>query len=851
MAWKPVEEMGLDAYLSMGFWERFEEVANRFPGLSAFSGTGEELTYGELLDRAEALALRLGKFTRGERGHVVEVEAGLGHCSIVSFLAVIRAGAVILPMDPAFPPDFQKDIRQQAPPSARLEAGQGRGEVVVREGMIPVSGGPASCSPEGPAALLWTSGSTGRPKGILQPGKLFLLDAWNRIRDYRLKPGDRVAWTAPPVLAGPVAMFCFSILAGATLVPVPLKSLDPGTVSGKLRDERIAYFNPPVSYFRHWMKAARENRGALPDLRTLVIGGQAVTWKDLLDARGVLSVGASLVHRYATTETGLVSQAFFRECDPVLEEGCVPLGFPPAGKRVAILGENGSPQPAGEAGEIGVICRYGTLGHWRRPDLDAERFRSLPGGERMFLTGDLGRFRPDGQLELLGRRDGQLKIRGFRVEPAQVESALRGFPGVEDAVLLSWVQPDFPEEKELVAYVVPAGGARLAPDMLRRALRRSLPDFMVPARYVMLQEMPRTRNGKPDRTRLPAPEVSRPDLSSCFVQPRGGVETDLARLWEEVLGVSPVGAEDDFFDLGGHSLSAIRLFSRIEKAFGRDIPLSGLFAARTIRSMARLLEDREGRTGQGAWKCLVPIKVEGGRPRVFIVHGGGGNVLCFARLASRLSGYDVYALQAMGLDRRHMPDLSVGEMSRRYEAEIREVQPAGPYRVIGYSFGGVAAFELALRLQASGDRVSYLGLLDRGTPARSSAPPRGNLLSELWDRGTTRLKFNLRVKAGGLLLGAGLPVPFMEKIYNASISAISRGYSPTGTFLGNVSVFQTEERRREGVAPASGKGWGPYVRGEIRVLPIPGTHHSLLEDPHIQKLVELLQGTLDETLCEA
>jgi acyl-coenzyme A synthetase/AMP-(fatty) acid ligase/thioesterase domain-containing protein/acyl carrier protein len=850
MTWKPVEGMGLDVYLSMGFWERFEDLAGHFPDLSAFSGTEQEMTYGELFDRAEELALKLRKLTRGESGHIVEVAAGLGPRSIVSFLAVIGAGAVILPMDPAFPPDFQEEIRRQAPPAARLEAGQGRGEVTVREGTIPGCPGPVSRSPEGAIALLWTSGSTGRPKGILLPDKLFLLDAWNRIRNYQLKPGDRVAWTAPPVLAGPIAMLCFSILAGATLVPVPLKSLDPGTVSGILREERIAYFNPPVSYFRQWVKAAKGN-GALPDLQTVVIGGQPVGWKDILAARGVLPEGSSLVHRYATTETGLVSQAFFREYDLVREEGSVPLGFPPEGKRVAVLGESGSPQSTGEAGEIAVVCRYGALGHWRRPDLDRERFRNLPGGETMFLTGDLGRFRPDGQLELLGRRDGQLKIRGFRVEPAQVESALRGLPGVEDAVLLSWAQPDFPDEKELVAYVVPAGGARLAPDMLRGALRRSLPDFMVPARYVMLQEMPRTRNGKPDRTRLPDPGVSRPDLSARFVQPRGKTETDLARLWEEVLAVSPVGAEDDFFDLGGHSLSAIRLFSRIEKAYGRDIPLSGLLAARTIRSMATMLEGREGKAGPGSWKCLVPIKVEGGRPRVFIVHGGGGNVLCFARLASRLSGYDVYALQAMGLDRHHLPHFSVGEMSRRYEAEIREVQPTGPYRVIGYSFGGVAAFELALRLQASGDRVPFLSLLDRGTPARSSAPPRGNLLSELWDRGTTRLKFNLRVKAGRMMLSVGLPVPFMEKIYNASISTISRDYEPTGTFLGNATIFQTEERRREGVEPASEKGWGPHVRGDVRVFPIPGTHHSLLEDPHVQKLAELLQAALDETLCEA
>lgn len=835
--------MELDAYLSRGFWERFVEIAGRFPDIPAWSREGESLAYGEILSRAEDLAGQLDKVTHGIRGLVVEVEATLVPGSIVSFLAVLKAGAVILPVDPAFPLDFRQEIRRQVSPIARLEAGDGPGDVFLRQDKIHgPEGPPVPFAPEDAAVLLWTSGSTGKPKGILLPQQAFLLDAWNRVRDYHVRAGDRVAWTAPPVLAGPIGMLCFSLLGGATLVPFPLKSIDAGALSGLLRRERVSYFNPPVSYFRQWM-LAEDGKGSLPDLRTVVLGGQPVSWKDVRAVQGSLSEGAKLVHRYAASEAGLISQAFFDRFDATENEGSVPLGFPPMGKRTVILGEDGAILPDGEIGEIGVVSRHGALGYWKRPDLNSERFRRLPGGETLFLSADLGRLRPDGQLELLGRRDGQLKIRGFRVEPAQVEVALRSLPGVADAVLLPWAPPATPEENELVAYVEPARGSRLATDGLRAGLRETLPEFMVPSRYVLLEEMPRTRNGKPDRTRLPDPGTSRPDLTVRFVPPEGKTEERLAGLWHEVLGISPIGAEDDFFDLGGHSLLAVRLFSRIETVFGRDIPLAEMLQARTVRSMARLLEAPKGKR---EWKCLVRINVVGNRPKVFIVHGGGGNVLCFARLAARLTDYDVYGLQALGLDRRHLPQLSVRGMAERYAAEIREEQPHGPFRIVGYSFGSIVAFELALLLQASGEEVGFLGLLDRAMPARSSAPPRANLVSELWDRATTRLKFHLRLNAGRLLLGAGLPVPFMQKIYNAANGFMSRGYVPPAAFMGNMAVFQTAERRNEGIDPASERGWGPHVKGETRVYAVPGTHHTLLDDPHVRDVARVLDAALGE-----
>jgi len=842
MGSNPVLDLEMGSYLSRGFWERFEEVATLFPDVPAFALSGRQTTYREVRELAEALACRLEDLTGGVAGCIIEVEARLQPSSIVAFLAVLRSKAVLLPMDPGFPEEFQQEIRRQVSPFARLGAGEGpEGVTLFRNGVHPEI---ETGKTKGAAALLWTSGSTGHPKGILLPGSLFLVDAWNRLRNYRLAPGDRVAWTAPPVLAGPIALLSFSILGGLTLVPLPLRSIDTGDISGILRDERVCYVNPPVSYYRQWMNAAK-GREDLPDLRTVVLGGQPVNWKDILAAGRRLPEKVSLFHRYAASETGLVSQACFSGAGFSREEGAVPSGFPPNGKRTVVLSEDRLPLPAGEVGEIGVISWHGALGYWNRPDLEEERIRELPGGEKMFLTGDLGRFREDGQLELFGRMDGQLKIRGFRVEPAQVEVSLRGLGGVEDAVVVPWAPPGLPDEKEILAYVVPSAGTRTTVDHLRAGLQKSLPEYMLPTRFILLAEMPRTRNGKPDRTRLPAPGTSRPDLSVPFDPPVTEMETRLSRLWEEVLGISPIGLEDDFFDLGGHSLSAARLFGRIETDLGSRIPLADMLRVRTVRSMASLLIENEGKDPGYSRKCLVRIDVRGDRPALFLVHGGGGEVLCFARLASLLPGFDVYALQALGLNRHRMAHLSMQEMVASYTAEIRQVQPAGPYRIVGYSFGGAVAFELAVQLQASGEQVAYVGLLDRMTPSRSTAPRR-NPVHALSHRLRTYLKHEMKIGYARILLLLGRPVPFMHKIYKISTRYISRAYTPSRAFHGQVAVFQTEQRRREGIDPRSRMGWGPYVTGEVKVYPIPGTHNTLLDEPHVRGVATAMSESLNE-----
>lgn len=825
-----------------GLWAHFEKTAQRLPEHPAICAEAGRISYAELLDRAADTGDRLERSLGNRR--IVAIYADLAPDTVIALLAASRAKAVAVLLDRSHPADFTASVLQETAPALVLES-DGGAPSITQTGLVrpPVREEAGIRDLENVAAIVWTSGSTGRPKGVAISERGLMRDAQDRIRAYNLSPRDRVAWTSSPSYAGSIQDICFTLLSGGTLLPGSLKGRSLQVVSEWLCREQVSFFRPPVSYYRQWIQSLRAS-DSFPALRTVSLGGQVVSWEDLAAFQSFFPEGRTIVHRYAVTECNLVAQALFRSGSIAIDKGPVPLGFPPKGKRVLILGDDGESLSPGETGEVAIIGTSLSPGYWGRPGLTAERFRDLPGGERMYLTGDLGRIRADGQLELLGRRDGQLKIRGFRVEPAQVERAIRDLPGVEDAAVVPWASSERQEEKVLLAYVKPVTGKTLESDSLRRALVDLLPAFMVPSRFLFLPDMPRNEAGKLDWKALPDPGTSRPELTGRFIPPEGCLEKKLAGIWEEILEVQPVGREDDFFDLGGNSLAAVRLFSRLEADSGRKIPLSDLLRARTVRSMACLLEEPI-REEMAHRKCLIPIRVEGDRPCLFLVHGGGGHVLCFARLAALLSGYDVYAFQPLGLNKFQMPVFSVREMAKRYASELREVQPAGPYRIMGYSFGGAVAFELALQVQATGGEVVFLGMLDRSTPARSRKKNRQeNSASALLDHGLTRAKYRVRKVLARVLVRWGVPVPFMEKIFKISVRDMSRDYLPPGVFNGSLAVFQTEERQMDGIDPASEKGWGPYVRGEISVYPIPGIHSTLLEEPHVYRLAELLGTAL-------
>ncbi|HWS53776.1 MAG TPA: thioesterase domain-containing protein, partial [Pyrinomonadaceae bacterium] len=551
----------------------------------------------------------------------------------------------------------------------------------------------------------------------------------------------------------------------------------------------------------------------------------------------------------------------------------VPIGRPVANTRCYVVGRWGELAPEGAAGELYVGGAQVARGYWNRPGLTAERFVPDPyGGEpgaRLYRTGDVVRYLAGGVLDFVGRCDQQVKLRGHRVELGEVEAALCEHPRVRECAAAVTGEG---ERRRLVAYVVARGeggeGGRRnggeagggGPDAaeLRRFLSGRLPGQMVPSQFVTLDALPLTPNGKVDRRALPEPgELGR---GESLVMARNAVELRLTRVWEEVLGVRPVGIKDDFFQSGGHSLLAVRLVTRIEQAFGKQLPLSVLYRGATVEDMAVLL-GREAGAGRGS---LVRLQ-EGGPAAPFCcVHPAGGNVFCYVELARRFgTERPFYGLQARGLD-GGAPHTRVEEMAAHYVGELRAVQPEGPYLLGGWSFGGVVAFEMARQLRERGQRVSLLALLDSFVP-RPAADGRGDeaarLLSfarhvglsperlhvsreriERLDR-DERLGHVLELAKAADLLPPDIErahVSRLWEVFEANLVA-ARDYVPR-PYAGRVTLVRAG-------ANAAGRDqageWAPLARGGLEVLTVPGDHFSFVREPHAGALAEALRACLE------
>lgn len=350
------------------------------------------------------------------------------------------------------------------------------------------------------------------------------------------------------------------------------------------------------------------------------------------------------------------------------------------------------------------------------PELTAEKFIPNPFSDepkaRLYKTGDLARYLSDSNIEYLGRLDNQVKIRGFRIELGEVEASLLRYPGIKQTVAI--VREDTISDKRLVVYVVCNQEPKPTIDELRRFLKQKLPDYMVPSAFVLLDALPLTFNGKVDRRALPKPDQVRPNLEKAFVAPRNALETQLAKIWEEVLGIQPIGVRDNFFELGGHSLLAVRLFALIDKQCGKSLPLATLFQQGTVEQLASILRQKGWSL---PWSSLVPIQPQGSRQPFFCIHPGGGNVLCYADLARHLGpNQPFFGFQARGLDGKQAPHTKILDMATHYIQDLRVLQPQGPYLLGGFCTGGIVAFEMAQQLHAQNQKVALLVMVDCGYP---------------------------------------------------------------------------------------------------------------------------------------
>jgi amino acid adenylation domain-containing protein len=834
----------------------------------------QRLTYGQLDARANQLAhylLGLGVGPEVLVGICVERSLEL----VVGLLGILKAGGAYVPIDPAYPAERQQYMltNSQAPVVVTQETLHGQlplGEASVvcvdsdlsKIAAMPDEAPAVTADPGQLAYVIYTSGSTGKPKGVQIPHRALV----NFLLTMQQAPG----LTADDVLVA-VTTLSFDIaglelylplITRARVVIAPTEtSSDPRALAGLLQQSGATVMQATPTT---WRMLASSGWNGGTQLKGLC-GGEALP-AALADQ--LVGHGVELWNMYGPTETTIWST-----CSRVRKAEPITIGRPIANTSLYILDTRMNPVPAGVVGELWIGGDGVARGYRGRPDLTEERFVADPfarsSGARMYRTGDLARYRADGSVEYLGRIDHQVKLRGFRIELGEIETALSSHPAVANAVV---VPRGSGGEAELAAYVIPQGVPVAAP-ALRQFLAKKLPAYMVPSTVTILEAFPLTANGKVDRQALPEPARERSG-QRALVAPRTALERKLAAIWVRELGISPIGVTDNFFDLGVTSIFAASLFAAIEHDLGGNLPLGAIFTAPTIEALANLLEAGDTRS---RWTSLVPIQPAGSRPPIFCVHGGAGTILHLEPLARRL-GRDqpFYGLQSRGLYGGVVPPATVEDMASHYLSEMRQVHQGGPWRLAGYCFGAIVAFEIAQRLVVAGEEVELLAMFNGPSPVwirrwgwygnqgskRVSMPapprlPRKQRLASFLARVRRALREPRRFRSalvwhswhrGGqrrariaLAFRRPLPEQVREEYFLRLHAKAERAYETHG-YSGDLLIFYGEDLYEDPEL-----GWGGTTTGEIRAYAVPGNHgnnRQVMMEPHVAFVSERLQAHL-------
>ena len=701
------------------------------------------------------------------------------------------------------------------------------------------------------AYIIYTSGSTGTPKGVMIEHRGLSNVAAVLGRDFGVQPESRVLQFASFSFDASVLEVHMALSSGATLCLGRKESLMPGeSLLRMLREQGITTVLLPPSALA--VMAPEE----LPQLQTLISGGEACS----ADIVRRWSTGRRFLNGYGPTETTVC--ATFSEC--LDKEKTPTIGRAIGGTEVYVLDGQLRPVPVGVIGEVYVGGVGVARGYLNRPELTAEKFIPHPfsrqAGARVYRTGDKARLLPGGEIDYQGRVDEQLKVRGFRIEPGEIENALRQHPSVHEALVAA--REDGGDDKRLVAYIVKRQESSATVNELRESLKEKLPEYMIPSAFVFLEEIPLTPAGKYDRRALPVPHQARSE-DGRLVAPRDVLELQLTEQWEELLRV-PCGVTDDFFELGGHSLLAVRLMSRIEQLYGKKIPLAALFKAPTIESLSIILRQE---TDASSWSPLVPIQPHGSERSFFCVHPVSGNVLCYRALARRLGVQQpFYALQARGLDEEQEPQTQVEAMARDYLEAVRTVQSHGPYLLGGWSIGGLIAFEMARQLQAQGEEVRLLALFDTKAsnaeeeseviddaylPASFAlhlgmSPEQLQDMADALSQAQTKdyLSFMLDHAKAASIIPHDMSLGRLRqqfRIFKANIQA-ARSYQPANLPV-SITLFRAAEIPAGADNPTL--GWSRVGLEKMEVHDAPGSHLTMMREPYVSVLAERLAALFD------
>ncbi len=873
----------------------FEQEAARRPEQTALVCEGERVSYGELNRQANQFARHLRK--RGlEPGQKVALCLRRSPELIVGMLAALKAGGAYAPLEPSWPParlaalaqdlgspllvtderGLARVIARAAQASGRSNRAGGDGEMraVSLQGESGTWGREPDCDlccesePESAAYISFTSGSTGAPKGVCIPHRGITRLVLNNYYT-RFSSADVMMHLAPASFDASLFEIWGALLNGATLVIAPPGLLSLQEIGDVIRSSRVtrAWFTAGLFH-----QIVEELPEVLRPLREVLAGGDVLSPDNVRKALRLFP-RCRIINAYGPTENSTFTTTYDTSAG-VPQDRPVPIGRPIANTECYVLDKHFQPLPPGMVGEIYAGGDGLAIGYLGNPELTAQKFIPHPwrAGERLYKTGDLGRYLPDGNIEFLGRIDFQVKIRGFRVEPGEIEAVLRKHPAVKSCLVSS--TSDSANTKQLVAYVV-AGRTAPKTDELRVFLRQHLPDYMVPGAFVFLEALPLSANGKVDRKALPRPVFSS-STGAETVEPRDNIERELLAIWESVLQVRPGGRRDNFFALGGHSLSAVQLVARIQKEFGRNLPISCVFENPTLEEMAAVLR---GGKADGA-SSIVALQPQGSKPPLMLVHGAGGGMFWgYSNLARHLGpDQPVFAFKSRGLDGQEEL-ASIEELAEAYLEELRVFQPQGPYYLGGYCFGGIVAYEMARQLQAEGEAIALLALINSDPPnsayARFRLTPRSSvkfilnagrkLLHVLphscdWWIGVLHWKARLLCQRLRRVAGRNpLAMPDAEnlerwvnlsgyskdqrRLWATHIKALT-SYQPK-PFTGRVTLFRSPLHLLY-CSFARDYGWGEFVSGGIDLHIVPGAHDSIMEEPYVGRLADRIAATLEK-----
>jgi amino acid adenylation domain-containing protein len=843
--------------------ELVAERARLHPGAIAVSHGSEEVSYADLVAKAHQLAQRLRALGVGAED-VVGIMLGRSVETVVAVLGVLFAGGAYLPLDPSAPKHRLDYMIERAAPRVIIAPDDAElpthgASVVRRREVANPAAQPsadeapwkpeATIHPDRAAYVMFTSGSSGVPKGVTvqHAGLANLVHAL--VCRLELTDADRVLQFVSPSFDVSVSEIFMALVSGATLVLARYEQLLPGPdLVELLRAQRITTVSLPASVL------AALPHAQLPQLRNLIVGGETTSAATL----DFWSRGRLLFHCYGPTETTVCATA------AAFEEGAVAtrIGHPLTNVTAYVLGSSLERLPVGAVGELYIGGVGVARGYLRRPDSTAERFLPDPfsscPGARMYRSGDRARVLSDGSIQFLGRADDQVKIRGHRVELGDVESVLAQHPSVRQCAVV--VRDGSAGDKKLVSYVLVEDTAAFGAPELRTFCRERLPEYMVPSAFIRLDTFPRTATGKVDRAALP--DVDRDELAPRdAVAPRDALEEQVLAVWRTVLDVPSLGVTDNFFDVGGNSFLIIRMMTEIERVTRQRLPISAAFEHGTVAEMATVLRER---LDKREVPSLVTMRRGGTKTPLFFVHPVGGNVLCYGRLVRELGRErPMFGLQARGAEGTSPPCDSIAKMATAYVDEMLAAHPRRPFALLGWSFGGGVAFEMAAVLRSRGASVGFVVLLDAAAPLAGAADAEityhdlmPTLLHDLVgllgakalpskEALQTMPEEEIERLAVDLVRGARLFVPGTEvdevrryvRLYRTHMNAHLR-HHPT-PFDGRV-VYASAEASQSAGKERMIEFWRRHS-GEFEVITIPGRHHDILRPPNVEQLAAQLK----------